>query len=42
MYLTYSSDDPALRKLMHATFPDDPQLDPPIPFEVGTMSFAGE
>lgn len=37
-----SSEDPDLRKLMHKTIPDDPQIEPPIPFDVGTMSFAGE
>jgi len=38
----FSSEDPELRKLMHKTIPDDPQLEPRIPFDVGTMSFAGE
>uniref|UniRef100_A0A7R9WAA1 PPIase cyclophilin-type domain-containing protein n=1 Tax=Pseudictyota dubia TaxID=2749911 RepID=A0A7R9WAA1_9STRA len=30
-----------LRDTAKATIPDDPQLDPPIPFEEGTVSFAG-
>eukprot|EP00977_Amphora_coffeiformis_P013895 scaffold3782_cov170-Amphora_coffeaeformis.AAC.14 len=40
-FTVFSSEDPELRKLMHKTIPDDPQLDPRIPFDVGTMSFAG-
>lgn len=36
-----SSQDKELRKLMHQQIPDDPQLDPPIPFDLGTLSFAG-
>ena len=42
IYSIASSEDPELRKLMHQSIEDDPQLDPPIPFDVGTMSFAGK
>ena len=38
--ITYSQQD-ELRSFMLQSIPDDPQLDPPIPFELGTMSFAG-
>lgn len=37
----HSSEDKELRKLMHEQIPDDPQLNPPISFDLGTMSFAG-
>lgn len=39
--ITYS-DDPELVELGNSrTIPDDPPLDPPVPFEVGTISYAG-
>jgi len=38
--ITYSQDK-AVRDLMEKEIPDDPQLDPPIKFEVGVMSYAG-
>ena len=38
--ITYSKED-KLRSFMSQPIPDDPQLDPRIPFEQGTMSFAG-
>jgi hypothetical protein len=36
-----SSEDKTVRSFMDSTIPDDAQLDPPIPFELGTMAFAG-
>lgn len=36
-----NSDDTHLRSFMQATIPDDTVPDPPIPFQLGTMSFAG-
>eukprot|EP00977_Amphora_coffeiformis_P013893 scaffold3782_cov170-Amphora_coffeaeformis.AAC.12 len=36
-----SSQDEELRSFMQDTINDDPQLDPPIPFKLGTMAFAG-
>jgi hypothetical protein len=38
--ITYNQDK-ELRKLMHKTIPDDPQLDPPIKFGEGIISYAG-
>jgi len=38
--LTHSS-DPKLRRFHDAQIPDDPQLNPPIKFDRGTVSFAG-
>jgi hypothetical protein len=35
------TDDVELQKKARSTIPDDPQLDPPIPFDVGTISYAG-
>lgn len=35
------SDDADLKKTARSTIPDDPQMDPPIPFNVGTISYAG-
>ena len=40
-YTTNSSQDEELQSFMEETIPDDPPLDPPIPFQLGTMSFAG-
>jgi cyclophilin family peptidyl-prolyl cis-trans isomerase len=39
--ITYSEDKELLQMGNSQTIPDDPQLDPPIPFEVGTISYAG-
>jgi peptidyl-prolyl cis-trans isomerase A (cyclophilin A) len=33
--------DKELIEMSHHTIPDDPQPDPPVPFEPGTISFAG-
>jgi hypothetical protein len=34
--------DQELKKFGHTQIPDDPQHDPVIPFEEGTISYAGE
>jgi Cyclophilin type peptidyl-prolyl cis-trans isomerase/CLD len=36
------SQDATLKQLGRSTIPDDPQLDPPIKFEPGIISYAGE
>jgi hypothetical protein len=38
----YSSQDENLRSFMRKAIPDDPQLEPRIPFGLGTVSFAGK
>lgn len=40
-HAVHSSDDDDVRSSMFEPIEDDPQLDPPIPFELGTMAFAG-
>jgi hypothetical protein len=39
--ISYST-DPELQKFAHAAIPDDPKHEPVIPFEEGTISYAGE
>jgi cyclophilin family peptidyl-prolyl cis-trans isomerase len=39
--ISYSTDQD-LKKLGHAPIPDDPKYEPEIPFEEGTISYAGE
>ena len=39
--ITYSHDAELVEMGNARTIPDDPQLDPPIPFDVGTISYAG-
>jgi hypothetical protein len=40
--ITHSyTEDEDLQRFAETTIPDDPQLDPPIPFEEGIISFAG-
>ncbi|GKY98975.1 hypothetical protein MPSEU_000853200 [Mayamaea pseudoterrestris] len=39
--ITYSNDEELVELGNAQTIPDDPQLDPPIAFDVGTISYAG-
>lgn len=38
--ISYTKDE-SLQRLATTSIPDDPQLDPPIPFGEGTISYAG-
>lgn len=39
--ISYATDAALQTLARHTTIPDDPQLDPPVPFVPGTISYAG-